>query len=134
MAEQKDLYSNPKYYQNRELSWLDFNARVLEEARNTGNPLLERLNFLGITQCFLTNKVPSGTLYVTPAENIHAYGLDFSELATAGFEYQSDDSGLIGVYHEVDYGRVSAVTNAIMGALFVPEVTDYIVKGTIATA
>ena len=91
-------------------------------------------NFLGITQCFLTNKVPSSTLYVTPAENIHAYGLDFSELATAGFEYQSDDSGLIGVYHEVDYGRVSAVTNAIMGALFVPEVTDYIVKGTIATA
>lgn len=40
----------PKYYVNRELSWLAFNDRVLEEARDTQNPLLERAKFLAITQ------------------------------------------------------------------------------------
>lgn len=35
-------------YLNRELSWLDFNERVLQEANDEQNPLLERFNFLGI--------------------------------------------------------------------------------------
>ena len=33
---------------NRELSWIEFNARVLHEARDTRNPLLERVKFLAI--------------------------------------------------------------------------------------
>lgn len=36
-------------YYNRELSWMDFNARVLEEATKKENPLMERLRFLAIT-------------------------------------------------------------------------------------
>lgn len=39
---------NPEYYINRELSWLDFNRRVLEEAEDERNPLLERVKFIAI--------------------------------------------------------------------------------------
>ena len=41
--------NNPRYYYNRELSWLLFNERILSEARDKTNPLFERLKFLSIT-------------------------------------------------------------------------------------
>ncbi|TWT02149.1 RNA degradosome polyphosphate kinase [Planococcus sp. CPCC 101016] len=40
--------SDPAYYNNRELSWLAFNERVLQEAMDKRNPLLERFKFLSI--------------------------------------------------------------------------------------
>ncbi len=48
MDKEKD-YLKPEYYENRELSWLKFNHRVLNEARDKNIPLLERLKFVSIT-------------------------------------------------------------------------------------
>src|SRR5580698_4272138 len=40
---------DPRHYLNRHVQWLEFNRRVLEEARDIGNPLMERVKFLAIT-------------------------------------------------------------------------------------
>ena len=48
MTERAAAAYPPDHYLNRELSWLEFNARVLEEAADPANPWLERLKFLSI--------------------------------------------------------------------------------------
>jgi polyphosphate kinase len=69
--------NNPEFYLNRELTWLAFNWRVLAEAEDRRNPLLERLKFLAITASNLDEffmkrigglkqQVVAGVLEMTP--------------------------------------------------------------------
>jgi len=70
--------SNPALYVNRELSWLEFNQRVLEEAQDPSNPLLERVKFLCIVSSNLDEffEVRVGGVKQQSQSNLSAAGPD----------------------------------------------------------
>lgn len=77
---------DPKYYLNRELSWLQFNTRVLQQAQDESLPLLERLKFLaiygtnldefymirvaGLKKLFTAGVIVSGAERLTPLQQL----------------------------------------------------------------
>lgn len=87
-------------------------------------------NFLGVENIFITNKVSSGTIYATSADNIHAYGVDFGELSRGGLVYSTESNGLIGVAHKGAYDYASAETDVMIGLQLLAEQVSYIGKTT----
>jgi polyphosphate kinase len=88
---------DPRYYLNRHVQWLEFNRRVLEEARDPGNPLLERVKFLAIT-----------------ANNLD----EFVEVRVSSFlqriEHGSRDTGPDGLTAEQELDKVSAAMHVFV--------------------
>jgi len=105
---------SPEYYINRELSWCEFNHRVLEEAMDATNPLLERFRFAAIVSsnldeffmvrvASLKNRIAAGDYSqcpagLTPQETLSALSIRIHRLVEQ--VYQTIGQLLAGISEE----------------------------------
>lgn len=98
---------DPRFYLNRHLQWMAFNQRVLEEARDRRNPLLERVKFLAITANNLDEfveirvssflqKIEHGSHSVSPdgrttAEELEQVSLAMHQFVAAQYKCWNDE-------------------------------------------
>src|SRR5579871_2964662 len=139
-AEPPDLH-NPSLYLNRELSHLEFQRRVLEEARDPHNPLLERVKFLSILgsnidEFFMVrvagliqqieNKVHElGIDGRSPAETLELARTEADELMSEAYSFLRE--GLIPALaaaniHLIDFDALSVEARSILDAMFLEKV------------
>ena len=103
---ERDLTA-PQLYINRELSWLEFNRRVLEEAQDPEVPLLERLKFLaifasnldeffavrvaGLKDLVATDLINAGPDGMTPKEQLKAISLKVKALVATQYQCLNEE-------------------------------------------
>ncbi len=105
-------YYDKKLYRNRELSWLDFNYRVLEEARDKTNPLLERLKFLGITQSNLDE-----FFMVRAASLLKFIQVDYKEPDASGLTPKQQMAAINKESHKMLIKQYSTLNRSLLPAV-----------------
>ncbi len=132
-------FKNPKYYDNRELSWLKFEHRVLNEAKDKEIPILDRLKFVSITSSNLdeffmvrvaslkdmehagyTKKDIAG---MDPTEQLHAIGKEVHALVEKQYNtynrslmpiLRKEGIRIIGAYEELNEKQAAYVDKYFM--------------------
>lgn len=110
--EKKIDFKNPKYYTNRELSWLMFNNRVLNEARDKSIPLFERLKFLSITASNLDE-----FFMIRVASLKDMVSVDYNKPDIAGMTPQEQLAKINQATHELVAMQYSTYTRSLLPLL-----------------
>src|SRR6201988_2529427 len=112
-----ERFGDPKNFINRELSWLEFNRRVLEEAQDPTQPLIERVKFLSIFSSNLD---------------------EFFEIRVAGIKQQieseTSDVAADGLSPTEPFKAIQRIAHEMVGtqyALWNNEITPALVKNGI---
>ncbi|WP_181349341.1 RNA degradosome polyphosphate kinase [Thalassobacillus sp. CUG 92003] len=151
MAQDDYQLDHPRYFNNRELSWLAFNERVLQEAKDKSNPLLERFKFLAIFSsnldeffmvrvAGLTDQVkagynkPDNKSGLTPKEQLNHITLYNSKLVREQYDIFQHLNGLlqsnaptfisIADLEESEYERIETFFNEEVFPVLTPMAVD----------
>lgn len=92
-------------------------------------------NFMGIGLIILSSLVPAGKLYATASQNlVLAYVTTNTGEISKAFDFTTDQTGLIGVAHDVNLQRLTAETITLSGIVLYAERLDGVIIGTITEA
>lgn len=105
-------FRNPEYYTNRELSWVEFDRRILSEARDKQTPLFERLKFLAIVSSNLDEFI---MVRVGSLLDMHQAGIDRPDIA--GMSPLEQLAAISESVHTLVYDQYKALRTEILPEL-----------------
>ena len=105
-------FADPSHFLSRELSWIEFNERVLEEAQDKSNPILERIKFLAITSSNLDE------FFMVRVSNLmDMVEADITTRDPAGLTPEEQLAAISARVHRMSYKQCNCLNRSIMPAL-----------------
>lgn len=105
-------YAKPEYYTNREMSWISFDERILEEAKDRSLPLFERLKFLSITA---SNLDEFFMVRVSSIRDMMQAGIDRRDIA--GLTPKEQLKQIVAKLHELMQAQYQTYNRSLLPAL-----------------